>query len=209
MRPKEHTGSFQRIEDKEEKGKKLRRTVTGDGISKKERRNSVLLDIVSPRSLNSGDALGTLSKSADVSPRRRREMSPTKYNELLFKSNEFDVHKIKKLSGGTGSGCSVYKAKINGWRCCVKELVKKDSTNFEQDMFRRELTVMRTIESRNVCQYLGYNDDDEGERERALFVQDFSPLLFLSFSQSCKWCCLSMTGLSKTLSCLVKMYPSK
>lgn len=64
----------------------------------------------------------------------------------------------KKLVGTGGSGCKVWKAKIDGWICCVKELPVEMCSAVDIETFEQEITILQNLpaENPNLIRYLGF-----------------------------------------------------
>lgn len=72
-----------------------------------------------------------------------------------------NIKRLKLIHFNHLSNTKIWKAKIDGWTCCVKEILfdQSDTSKKTIEMFRREVEILRTLPSApdsHLPQYLGY-----------------------------------------------------
>ena len=113
-------------------------------------------------------ALGSERKKTDTLRKRLEVASkasvstPTYRRSLLVKSRgkgkaEDDAVQIRKKISRGGSGANIYECVVNGWVCCMKELLLEDvgNTKLAVNALRTEIRVLEALPSHpNIVQFL-------------------------------------------------------
>ena len=79
---------------------------------------------------------------------------------ILRKIPENSIERVKRLPCGA-SGCKIWIARVDGWSCCLKEIILKNSVKREVDEFEKEVNVLSTLakplngRTNNLVNFLG------------------------------------------------------
>ena len=114
---------------------------------------------ISPRSYKLRRRFTTNSNT----PGLARNLSENAMNEKEFHllTGYKQVERLKQIGKG-GCGITVWKARIDGWLCCMKELERKDVTKKEEDHFKKEIVNYSSIpqDNKHLCRFLGWQQTE-------------------------------------------------
>lgn len=154
--------------------RKIENVSSFQDISRKKTspRKSINLDLIrkatSPRNDTFSSSNGSASNGSDDeedinSPRLSRNRNNTSTDRLfdqiglLAKKN---IEHINVLARG-GSGCLLWVASVDGWKCCMKELEVDRSVRSQIVDLEKEIDILCTLpKNKHLIQFLGYQRND-------------------------------------------------
>lgn len=100
----------------------------------------------------------TLSKTSPQRVEIRSPRSPSPEDQKGFDSGKsvLNVQRISKIGDAGGSATQVFKVKLDGWTCCMKEVHVSSGV---ADELKNEIEIMRTLPTfptSHLPQFLGY-----------------------------------------------------
>jgi serine/threonine protein kinase len=87
--------------------------------------------------------------------------SSSESKDLINSSHKRDVERLIAIAKG-GNGITVWKARIDGWLCCMKELERCNVTPKEESHFKKEIVLYSSIpqDNKHLCRFLGWQQTE-------------------------------------------------